>query len=121
MTLLENFYEQQLEPNKSCLLALRNIIIAHDENITASWKYGGPFFCYKNKMFCYLWVHKKLKQPYIGIIEGKHFDEPYLLTENRTRIKTMLINAKEDLPIENIKHVIQKAIGLYKNDIIKIR
>ena len=39
------------------------------------------FFCYKGKMFCYLWVHKKNKQPYLCIVEGKYFDEPFLIQE----------------------------------------
>ena len=80
-----------------------------------------PFFCYKGKMFCYLWIHKKYKQPYIGIVEGKHFDEPFLLQEARSRMKIMLLNSDEDLPLEQIEMVIEKAINLYKTDIIKIR
>jgi hypothetical protein len=121
MTPLENFYDQLAEPNKSCFLALRDIILAQDADITAAWKYSLPFFCYKNKMFCYLWVHKKLQQPYIGIVEGKHFDETYLLQENRSRMKIMLFDSNEDLPIKQIKHIIHKAINLYKNGVVKIK
>jgi hypothetical protein len=73
LTPLDNFYFQQEEPDKSCLLALREIILSQDTNITATWKYGMPFFCYKGKMFCYLWLHKTLHQPYIGIVEGERF------------------------------------------------
>ncbi len=64
---LDNFYLQQSEPTQGCLLALREIILKQDKNITAELKYGMPFFCYKGKMFCYLWVHKKYKQPYSKI------------------------------------------------------
>ena len=57
----DNFFLQQDEPVKGCLLALRNIILSHNSNITEAWKYGMPFYYYHNKMFCYLWVHKKIQ------------------------------------------------------------
>ena len=41
----DRFYEQQEEPVKSCLLALKKIILEQDKNISAEWKYGMPFFC----------------------------------------------------------------------------
>lgn len=118
MNVLENYYEQHEEPTKSCLLALRAIILNQDKDIAAAWKYGMPFFCYKGKMFCYLWVHKKYKQPYIGIVEGKHFSEPFLLQEDRSRMKIMLFDANEDLPIQKIEAILQKAVDLYKTGVV---
>ncbi len=121
MTELVNFYLQQDEPIKSTLLALREIILQQDEDVTNTWKYGMPFFCYKGKMFCYLWFHKKHKQPYIGIVEGKWFDEPCLIQEDRSRMKIMLFNPCEDLPLQTIETILQKAINLYKTGEIKIK
>jgi hypothetical protein len=117
---INNFYLHKEEPVKSCLLALRKIILSQDKAITESWKYGMPFFCYKGKMFCYLWVHKKYLQPYIGIVEGKHFNHPDLLQEKRSRMKIMLINPDKDLPVAKIKNILQKALDLYKPGSIKI-
>nr|WP_244511796.1 DUF1801 domain-containing protein [Flavobacterium anhuiense] len=79
-----------------------------------------PFFSYKGKMFCYLWIHKKLKEPYMGIVEGKHFDEVFLIQENRSRTKIMLFDVNEDLPLKQIEIIIRKAIDLYKTGIVKI-
>jgi hypothetical protein len=121
LTAIDNYYESQAEPVRSCMLALRDIICAQDADITPAWKYGGPFFCYKGKMFCYLWVHKKLKQPYIGIVEGKHFNEPFLIQENRSRIKIFMLDANKDLPLKQIEKIINKAIDLYKLGLIKIK
>jgi hypothetical protein len=118
---LDNFYLQKEEPVKSCLLALREIILAQDKNITAAWKYGMPFFCYKGKMCCYLWVHKTLHQPYLGIVEGKHIHHPKLLQEKRSRMKTMLFDANKDLPIKTIKAILQQAIDLYKTGVVKLK
>ena len=119
MKQLDDFYLKQDEPVKGVFLALRKIILKQDKDITHVLKYGMPFFCYKGKMFCYLWIHKKHKQPYIGIVEGKHFDESFLLQEARSRMKIMLLNPDEDLPLEQIERVIQKALNLYKSGIIK--
>lgn len=111
---IDNFYVEKEEPVKSCLLALRNIILMQDKHITAVWKYGMPFFCYKEKMFCYLWVHKKLQQPYIGIVEGKRIIHPDLVMEKRSRMKIMLFDLNKDLPIKTISFILQQAINFYK-------
>ena len=120
MKQLDDFYQNQEEPIKGTFLALRDIILKQDKDITNALKYGMPFFCYKEKMFCYLWTHKKLKQPYIGIVEGKHFDEPFLIQEKRSRMKIMMFDSEKDLPLEQIESVIQKALNLYKSGIVKI-
>ncbi|MEP6929012.1 MAG: DUF1801 domain-containing protein [Flavobacterium sp.] len=106
---------------KEVLLAMKEIILRQDKHITNVLKYGMPFFCYKGKMFCYLWVHKKHNQPYIGIVEGKYFEEPFLIQEDRSRMKIMLFDSNEDLPIETIENILQKAINLYKTGIIKTK
>ena len=118
---LNSFYLQKEEPIKGCLLSLREIILAQDPEITNVLKYGMPFFCYKGKMFCYLWIHKTLQQPYIGIVEGNHFDNPELIMEKRSRMKIMVLDPEKDLPIETINRMLQKAIDLYKSGTIKIK
>ncbi len=120
MKQLDDFYLKQEEPVKGVFLALKDIILKQDHNITHVLKYGMPFFCYKGKMFCYLWIHKKHKQPYIGIVEGKHFDEPFLIQEARSRMKIMMLNAGKDLPLEQIESILQKTLNLYRSGIIKV-
>ena len=121
MKALDDFYFKQAEPMKSTLLALKSIILYQDEEITNEWKYGMPFFCYRGKMFCYLWVQKKSGQPYIGLVEGKHFDQPFLVQEKRSRMKIMLLDQTKDLPIERITSVIKQALNLYKKGVVKIK
>lgn len=118
---LDNFYEQQEEPIRGCLLALRSIIVTQDENVTATLKYGMPCFCYKGKMFVFLWVHKKLHQPYILIVEGEHFNEAFLLQEKRSRMKIMLFDADKDIPVKKVKDILKKALDLYRNGVVKIK
>jgi hypothetical protein len=118
---LDNFYLKKQEPIKSCLLAMREIIIASDDDVTPAWKYGMPFFCYRRKMFCYLWVHKKFGQPYIGIVEGRRINHADLIIEGRSRMKIMLLDPHKDLPVRKIKMILKQAIDLYKKAHVKIR
>ena len=118
---LDNFYLPQEEPIKGCLLALREIILKQDADISIAWRYRMPFFYYKGKMFCYLWVHKKYKQPYIGIVEGKRFNYPGLIAEKRSRMKIMLFDPNQDLPIKTITTILQQAINLYKRGVIQVK
>jgi Domain of unknown function (DU1801) len=118
---LDNFYLQQKEPFKSCLLALRDIILSKDKEITAAWKYSMPFFCYKGKMICYLWLHKKLGQPYIGIVEGKRLAHPDLIIEKRSRMKIMLFDPNKDLPVRKLNSILKEVLNLYKSGVIKTK
>lgn len=120
MNALDNFYLNQEEPAKSCLLALREIILAQDNEVSNAWKYGMPFFCYRGKMFCYVWVHKKYGQPYLGIVEGNRFTESFLIQEKRSRMKIMLLDPKRDLPVRRINSLLKKVLDLYRSGIIKI-
>ncbi|MBA5792746.1 DUF1801 domain-containing protein [Flavobacterium sp. xlx-214] len=121
MKTLDDFYLQQPAPIKECFLALQKIILSQDSNITHTLKYGMPFFCYKDKMFCYLWYHKKYQQPYIGIVEGNRFNEPYLIQEKRSRMKIMLFNPHQDLPIATLNNLLQKVLHLYQSGTIKTK
>lgn len=116
---LDNFYLNKEEPNKSCLLALRTIILEQDSNITETQKYGMPCFCYKKKMFCYLWTDKKTDEPYILMVEGKYLDHPELEKGNRSRMKILKVNANKDLAVVTIECILKKALDLYRTDFIQ--
>ena len=118
---IDNYFTEKEEPVKSCLQALRTMILSFDTNITETWKYGMPIYCYKGKMFCYLWTHKKYKQPYIGIVEGRRLHHAALMIEKRSRMKIMLLDAEEDLPIETINNILQVALDLYRNGAVKVK
>ena len=118
---VDHFYLKQEEPTKSCLLALKEIILALDPNVTNSLKYGMPFFSYKNKMFCYLWTDKNTQAPYIGIVEGNRIDHPNLEQGNRKRMKILRVNRNKDLPIDSIQFILNQALDLYRKGIIKTK
>jgi hypothetical protein len=116
----DNYYLRIDEPIRSCLLALREIILNSDLHVSAAWKYGMPFFCYKGKMFCYLWVHKKLGQPYIGFVEGKHLFHKALIQEERARMKILLLDANKNLQVKLIHSLLKQALDLYKSGVVSI-
>jgi hypothetical protein len=110
MSAIDNFYLKQEEPIRGTFLALKDIILKQNPEITNELKYGMPFFSYKGKMFCYLWFHKKYQQPYIGFVEGKLFNEDYLLKESRSRMKIMQIDPNKDLSLRRIEKLLTKAL-----------
>ena len=118
---VDNYYLNKEEPNKSCLLALRSIILEQDTAVTETLKWGMPCFCYKKKMFCYLWTDKKTDEPYILMVEGKHLIHPRLETGERSRMKIFRIDPEKDLPVRTINSMLQKALDLYRMGVIKIK
>ncbi|HKR07196.1 MAG TPA: DUF1801 domain-containing protein [Bacteroidia bacterium] len=108
------YFLQKPEPLKSCLQFLRQHILKQDKNISEEWKYGMPFYCYKGKMFCYLWIHKKFQQPYLGIVEGKKINHPDLIMEKRARMKILLLDAEKNIPLKKINAILKEALSLYR-------
>lgn len=118
---IQHFYLNQKEPNKSCLLALRHIILQQDTDVSETIKYGMPCFCYRKKAFCYLWTDKRTTFPYLLMVEGKHLDQLQLEAGQRLRMKTLPIDPQEDLPIDTIESILTAALNLYRNGTIKIK
>ncbi|MFV9551150.1 DUF1801 domain-containing protein [Algibacter sp. PT7-4] len=110
----EKFYLSKTEPNLSCLLTLRDFILKQDNNITETTKYGMPCFCFKKKMFCYLWINKKTNMPYLLFVEGAYLNHPELVTGTRKRMKIFNVNPNKDIPLDTIKILLNTALNLYK-------
>lgn len=111
---IDNYFLQQPEAYKSYLQAMREMILRYDSDITEAWKYGMPFYCYKGKMFCYLWTHKKYKQPYLGIVEGERINHPLLIIEKRARMKILLLDPEKDIPVKTIRSLLKEVLAIYK-------
>jgi len=111
----DDFYLSRTEPNKSCLLALRKIILDMDEDVSETMKYGMPCFTFRKKMFTYLWEDKKTGEPYVLFVEGKHLDHPDLVKGTRARMKTFPVDPNKDLPIDMIRSLLNMALDLYRS------
>lgn len=115
MRAIDNFYENQEEPNKSCLLALKSIILDYNENISSRWYYRLPCFMYQNQIFCYLWIDKKTQFPYIAIGKGIKIEHPDLIPGKRTFTSILMIDPNKDIPIETIYNIFDMVMELYSD------
>ncbi|MEO6978480.1 MAG: DUF1801 domain-containing protein [Mucilaginibacter sp.] len=112
MRAIDDYFLNKDEPVKGCLLFLREFILSFNNNITEAWKYGMPFYCYKGKMFCYLWVDKKTLNPYLGIVDGNKIEHPLLVIEKRARMKTIQFDARQDVPVDTLKEILEIALAI---------
>ena len=111
---IDNYFLQKEEPVKSCLFFLRDFILSYDESITEVWHYRMPFYFYKKKRFCYLWVQKKNQLPYVGIVDGKLVNHPNLIQEERTRMKILLFDPRKDIPLKTLRSVLDASLKQHK-------
>jgi len=112
---LDKYYLDKEEPYRSCLQNLREIILAMDPSITEKWRYGMPFFYYRGRMACYLWLDKKNLKPYIGIVEGSRIEHEGLVLGNRKRMKAFMVDPHKNPPIKSIKSLLKKMLLLYED------
>ncbi len=108
----DTFYLSQPEPNQSCLLTLRHLILQQDPGITETRKYGMPCFCYGQRAFCYLWTDKKTTEPYLLLVDGKRLEHPALEAGDRARMKILRVNPNGDLAVGEITEILQLALGV---------
>jgi hypothetical protein len=113
---LDDFYLQQKEPTGGCLLALRDIILSFNSDITETRKYGMPCFCYKNKAMAYLWKDKKSQEPYILFVDGIQIDHPALEQGDRARMKILPVDPDKDIPIKRIQEILVLALELRRSN-----
>ena len=108
------FYLEKSEPNKSCLLTLRDILLQFDPGVKETTKYGMPCFTFNNKAFAYLWTDKKTAEPYILFVEGNKLSFPELEKGSRARMKILRINPLADIPKDLLEIILRAAISLIK-------
>ncbi|MGB0887189.1 MAG: DUF1801 domain-containing protein [Vicingaceae bacterium] len=110
---LDNFYLDKTEPNRSCLIALKKIILDYNSELESRWYYRLPCFMYKNQIFCYLWIDKKTQHPYIAIGKGVKINHPDLIQGKRTFVKLLPIDPTKDIPIEKVYTIFNMVMKLY--------
>lgn len=108
---LHDFYDTMSEPNRSCLLALRALILDHHTAVSETMKYSMPCFVVNRKPICYLWTDKITAKPYVLFVEGGILDHPLLEKGNRKRMKTLPISPAHDLPMELLSMLLHQVIS----------
>lgn len=110
---IDHFFLKQREPDKSCYLALREIIKSWNPKISEHWKYSVPFYYFEGKPFCYLYKNKTSKYPYIGLARGNQLEHPEAIKGNRKKMKVLPINPDMDIPIVTIYEIFEELRKLY--------
>lgn len=110
---LDEFYNQHEEPLKSCLQALRSVILTYHKNVSDRWYYRLPCFFYHDRMFCYLWFDRKSNQPYIAMYPGKKLNHKALISGSRTQSKILMIDPDKDIPVKTIRQIFRQALEVY--------
>ncbi len=111
---IDQFFLNKPEPAGSCLVALRQLVLRFNADVSEVWKYHMPFYTIRGKRFCYIWLEKKTGRPYIGIVDGKLIEHPFLFAEKRTRMKIIPIDPAQDLPVDRIYEIFELAINAAK-------
>ena len=110
---LENYYLRQPEPIQGCLLALRKIILSVDDRITQERKYQIPFFYYRGKKLCYLWVNRK--KLLLGFIVDKTIYPVVAGIKRKDDFETIQIDPNADIPVKIIQENLLQRIKLYES------
>lgn len=113
MTPLQEFYESFPEPIQGCFLFLRKFILSNNEYIEEKWKWKLPFFYYKKKPFCYLWINKKTRMPYVCFVRSLHIDVLELELGNRKQMKALTIDPNKDIPQELLEVVMKESLSKF--------
>lgn len=110
---VDQWFLSHPEPLAGCLQSLRSIILQSPHGFAETWKYSMPVYCLNNKMTCYLWVDKKTKHPYLGIVEGSKIQQEQLIQDKRRRMKIWLFDPASDLPLRQIQQVLKQVASWY--------
>jgi hypothetical protein len=109
-TTLESYYLSKPEPYQSCLLALRDIILRINPQISHERKFQIPFFTYKGKKLAYLWLDgKKLK---LGFCLDKSLQEITPGTKPKDQYESIRVDPNADFPIDLILQKLNAYIAL---------
>ncbi len=68
-----------------------------------------------------MWTDKKTDLPYLLMVEGKHLHHPKLEIGSRSRMKIFTVDPGKNLPKKVIETILQEALDLYRNGVIKVK
>lgn len=115
MKSIEEFLDSQPEPQKSCFLALRSMILEFDCRVSETVKYGMPCFVLDTRPWIYLWKDKKSKEPYILFVDGLLMKNPLLESGDRAKMKHFQLASKEDIPLDTVNELLDEALTVRAN------
>jgi len=113
---LENYYLKQPEPLQGCLLALKHFILNADSRISETRKYQVPFFYFKGKKLCFLWVNRT--KLIFGFVKDKSILPVVEGIRRKDEMEMIQIDPNKDLPVEMITDHLKQLMNLYESNSI---
>lgn len=113
----DHYYHKQPEPYQSCLLALREIILAHNPHIVHGKLFQIPFFWYKDYKLAFLWM--KGKKLVLGFVEDLKLQKQEPGICRRNQYESMVIDPLADIPVKTIAKKLQKLMDKYERALNK--
>ena len=55
------------------------------------------------------------------MVEGKHLNHPELEQGKRSRMKIFRVDPNKDIPLKRIQTILNDALNLYRNGVIKVK
>ena len=109
---VDHYFNSLEEPERSCLLYLRKLLLDFSDKITEQRKFNTPFYYYTKKWLCFISYNPKIKEIYISFVNGYKINHPDLLSEGRKKMKIYRINASEDIDVESLNTILKLAADL---------
>lgn len=107
---IDNYFISLPEPERSCLLFLRNFILEFSTKITEKRKFNTPFYYSEGRWLCYISYHPKTRKIHISFVNGFKISHPKLFAEGRKKMKIFHINAHENIDIKSLKKILWSAL-----------
>ncbi|MEN8187316.1 MAG: DUF1801 domain-containing protein [Bacteroidota bacterium] len=108
----DNYILKQEEQYQSILLFVRQVIFETLPEINERFKYGIPFYYYKQTPFCYLNIPKNKKYVDIGFVKGFQLSNKQgvlVAGNNRNTVKSIQYHALEDVDTIILKEILIEA------------
>lgn len=110
---LENYYFRQPELIRESLLAMREILLGMDRQISHRQRFKIPFFYYREWRLAFLWV--KDKKIMLGILTDLRSIPQNDRKSRRDEMDFIILDPNEDFPIKEISEKINDRIMYYNN------
>ena len=101
------------EPDRSCLLYLRQHILQHSPHITEAWKFNTPFYYYKGRWLCFISYHKITRVTYISMVNGGKINHPKLVSEGRKKMKIFYVDTQKDVDVKSLDSILTLSLKLF--------
>ena len=103
----ESYYLHKPEPYRSCMLALKDLILRTDSGICHERKFQIPFFTYQQKKLGYIWLNRKKLM--LGFCVDKSLVQAPDGVKAKDQYESIQIDPDVDLPVE----LILEKLGYY--------